>query len=201
MKKFLTALLLVFILASVSCAASSNDVYVRQDVFDAKMDLLFAKIDALETKMDAKFDALESRLNAKIDGVETRLNAKIDAVDNRLNAKIDAVNNNLNAKIDAVNNSLNAKIDESNVNLNAKIDDGNVNLNAKIDVLDARITNVENNVSWWIGGLTLFLTGLALIPLIWALVEKFRRPLITLDDVQRLIAEELSKLSPIPQVS
>ena len=190
MKKFLTALLLVFILASVSCAASSNDVYVRQDVFDAKMDLLFAKIDALETKMDAKFDALESRLNAKIDGVETRLNAKIDAVDNRLNAKIDAVNN-----------SLNAKIDESNVNLNAKIDDGNVNLNAKIDVLDARITNVENNVSWWIGGLTLFLTGLALIPLIWALVEKFRRPLITLDDVQRLIAEELSKLSPIPQVS
>ena len=134
MKKILTALLLVFVLESVSFAASSNDVYVRQDVFDAKMDLLFTKIDALETKMDAKFDALESRLNAKI------------------------------------------------------------------DVLDARITNIENNVSWWIGGLTLFLTGLALIPLIWALVEKFRKPLITLDDVRRLISEELSKLSPVSQV-
>ncbi|EDJ6183904.1 hypothetical protein GFF96_08065 [Campylobacter jejuni] len=70
----------------------------------ATTDLLNAKID----KVDTKIDKVEASLNAKIDKVDT----KIDKVEASLNAKIDKVEASLNAKIDKVEASLNAKIDK-----------------------------------------------------------------------------------------
>ncbi|HEB8363857.1 TPA: hypothetical protein R0911_001837 [Campylobacter coli] len=64
----------------------------------ATTDLLNAKIDKVENKIDK----VEASLNAKIDKVDTR----IDKVEASLNAKIDKVEASLNAKIDKVENKL-----------------------------------------------------------------------------------------------
>ncbi|EGF2213132.1 hypothetical protein IB492_001460 [Campylobacter jejuni] len=59
----------------------------------ATTDLLNAKID----KVDTRIDKVEASLNAKIDKVEASLNAKIDKVEASLNAKIDKVENKLDS--------------------------------------------------------------------------------------------------------
>ena len=161
MKKILLmTLLLMIVLSPESYGAASEDmnVYVRQDVFDAKMEALFARL-------DAKIDSWGSDMDRKI----ARLDAKIDSLGSDMDKKI--------AKLDA------------------KIDSAIGEIKGDIKALDARVSNIENNVSWWIGGLTLFLTGLALVPLVWTIVEKLRKPLFTLEDVRRLIEENNAKLS------
>ena len=91
MKKFLTALLIVIALSSVSYGATSNDVYVRQDVFDAKMEALFArldaKIEAFRLEINLKIEKLDAKiagLDAKIDGVEARTNEKFTSLEKRM---------------------------------------------------------------------------------------------------------------------
>ena len=64
----------------------------------ATTDLLNARIDTV----DAKIDKVEASLNARIDKVEASLNARIDTVE----AKIDRTEASLNAKIDKVENKL-----------------------------------------------------------------------------------------------
>jgi len=65
MKKFFTALLLIFTLASESYAESSSDVYVRQDVFDAKMEALFSRLEGKIDGLSARVDGLDKRLGGK----------------------------------------------------------------------------------------------------------------------------------------
>ena len=105
MKKFFTALILIFIYASVSYGAASGDIYVRQDVFDAKMEALFNRIhaeivglrqelknDISELRQELKSDINELRgdikaLSARVDGVDKRidgLDKRIDSVDKRI---------------------------------------------------------------------------------------------------------------------
>ena len=56
MKKFLLALLSVFLFSSASFGAVSQDIYVRQDVFDAKMEALFERLhgEIVEIKNDVR---------------------------------------------------------------------------------------------------------------------------------------------------
>ena len=81
MKKLLLALILIFMtLSGIANGATSDDVYLRKDVFEAKMETLFAKIDALEKRIDVRIDNLEKR----IDRVETHLDKRIDDTHNFL---------------------------------------------------------------------------------------------------------------------
>ena len=52
MKKFVISLLLILLLSSMSYGAVSDDVYLRKDVFEAKMDALIARIDAMNTRLE-----------------------------------------------------------------------------------------------------------------------------------------------------
>ncbi|MBR1485816.1 MAG: hypothetical protein IJ597_00990, partial [Synergistaceae bacterium] len=66
MKKFLTTIFLLLIFSSVSFAASSEDVrenlYVRQDVFDAKMEAFMNEIRGEFQVINAKLAALDKRI-------------------------------------------------------------------------------------------------------------------------------------------
>ncbi len=85
-KKFIPALLIIFIFSSISYGASSDDIYVRKDVFDAKMEAQFNKlhgeIQALGNELKGEIKALESRmvgmfnkLEGRLDGMEKRIDA------------------------------------------------------------------------------------------------------------------------------
>ena len=62
MKKILLSMLLICSLGSASLAAS-EDVYVRQDVFDAKMEAFMAEIRGEFQKINIKFEALDKRIS------------------------------------------------------------------------------------------------------------------------------------------
>ncbi|MBR2207908.1 MAG: hypothetical protein IJ859_03770 [Synergistaceae bacterium] len=211
MRKILVALIIILSLSSTSLAAS-EDIYVRQDVFDAKMEVLFTRLDAKIDAWGAETDKKIARLDAKIDSLGAdmdkkiaRLDAKIDAwgaeTDKkiaRLDAKIDSLGADMDKKIERLDVKIDSAIGELRNEMKNEIGElkvSNGEIRGDIKALDARVSNIENNVSWWIGGLTLFLTGLALVPLVWTIVEKLRKPLFSLEDVRRLIEENNAKLT------
>ena len=91
----------VFMLGTASYGAVSDDVYVRKDVFDAKMEAFMAEIRLMNEQvrsdireLNSKIDGVERSLNSRIDGVETSLNARIDRVETRIDrveTRIDSV--------------------------------------------------------------------------------------------------------------
>ena len=104
MKKLFFALVLLCIMCSASHAVSEDmSVYVRQDVFDAKMEMLFLRLHGEIENLGTRIEALSARIDA--------LDKKIDGVDRSLSEKIDGVNRSLSEKIDGVNRSLSARID------------------------------------------------------------------------------------------
>ncbi len=184
MKKFFLTLTLIFIFVSSVSAATSEDVYVRQDVFDAKMELLF-------TRLHSEIQSLGNEIKGEMKLLEQRLDAKITAVDQRLTT----VETNLNEKI----TSLNDKITAVETNLNEKIEAVDKNLNEKITDVEKKLEYSINTwatvLGWGIGWLTLLITLVAAAPVIREWVKLERKPSVTLDDVRRLIEENNAKLN------
>ena len=75
MKKVFAAIFLILILSSVSYGAASEDknIYVRQDVFDAKMESLFLRLHGEIEKLESKIDSNFRELSARVDGIEKRM--------------------------------------------------------------------------------------------------------------------------------
>ena len=73
MKKIIILIILLLMMSSESFGAVSDDVYVRKDVFDAKMEAMFNRlhgdIQALSERMDGNFAALSRRM----DGLDKRM--------------------------------------------------------------------------------------------------------------------------------
>ena len=129
MKKLLLILLCLSMLSPAYGA--SEDVYVRQDVFDAKMEAFMAEI-------RGEFQVI---------------NAKLEALDKR--------------------------ITDSEAHTSARIDD------------------LKTIIYWGLSGLALMIGFAIFGPSFGEFLRNLRKPSITLEDVQRLIAE--AKLS-MPQV-
>ncbi|EGK7562629.1 DUF1640 domain-containing protein [Campylobacter coli] len=104
----------------------------------ATTDLLIAKIDTV----NAKIDRTEASLNARIDKVEASLNARIDKVEASLNARIDKVE----ARIDKVEASLNARIDK----VEARIDKVEASLNARIDKVETKLDSFRTEIKTYV---------------------------------------------------
>ena len=80
MKKIIILTILSLMMSSESFGAVSDDVYVRKDVFDAKMEAMFNRlhgdIQALSERMDGNFAALSRRmdgLDKRMDGLDKRM--------------------------------------------------------------------------------------------------------------------------------
>ena len=91
MKKIFVALMMLILTGTASFGAVSDDIYVRKDVFDAKIESLFnrlhGEIQVLSEKIDGNFAALSERIDAldkRIDSVNASLSGKIDSVDKRI---------------------------------------------------------------------------------------------------------------------
>lgn len=101
MKKIFLSLILVFIFCSSVFGASSDDIYLRRDVFEAKMDVLIQKIDSNFAILSARIDSLEKRIDGvdkridgvdkRIDGLEASLNKRIDGIDKKTDAILNII--------------------------------------------------------------------------------------------------------------
>ena len=106
MRKILATLALVLLTWSVSYGAASDDVYVRKDVFDAKMEafmsemrggfqMLNAKIDAQSQRTDDKFQSLEARTDDKFQSLEARMDEKFQSLETRMNERFRGVDDKI----------------------------------------------------------------------------------------------------------
>lgn len=84
MKKFLLALLIAVTVSASAFAANSNDipqgVYLRQDVFVAKMDAFMAEFRLMNEQLRSELKQEIQATNSRIDAV----NARIDITNTRL---------------------------------------------------------------------------------------------------------------------
>ncbi|MBR0317346.1 MAG: hypothetical protein IJQ99_10825 [Synergistaceae bacterium] len=104
MKKIVTVMLLILIFSSSSFGAVSEDmsVYVRQDVFDAKMEALFLRLHSEIENLGARLEGEIKVLSERIDALDKKVTTRMDALEEKLTAKIDAVDARLSTRIDAV---------------------------------------------------------------------------------------------------
>ena len=83
MKKIFLTIIFVFYAFS-AYGASSDDVYLRKDVFEAKMDAFMARIDGNFAALTTRIDELDKRLSSRIDDLDAKLSTRIDGVDKRI---------------------------------------------------------------------------------------------------------------------
>ena len=174
MKKIFCAVLMMFVMCSVSLGASEDmSVYVRQDVFDAKMELLF-------TRLEGKIDALSERidgLDKKIDGVEKSLSERINGLEKNMDARFEGVEKRMDV--------MDKRIDEGFNGINKRMDEGFSGVNKRID-------DTHTFVYW----LLVIFGAILIMPFInkfWDFHKEHRTPAVTLEDVKRLITEAIAE--------
>ena len=168
MKKVYVLVMIHLLVFGTACyGAVSDDVYLRRDVFEAKMDAFMSEIRFMNEQLRGEI----REVNAKIDTVEKNLNARIDSVEKNLNARIDSVEKNLNARIDGVEK----------------------HLNARIDGVDARVDDLRNDIYLGLVILGIVVSW----PKLKEAAQKWGKstPSITLEDVKRLIEENNARMS------
>ena len=167
MRKIFCAVLMMFVMCSVSFGASEDmSVYVRQDVFDAKMETLLTRIEGKIDALSERIDGVEKSLSERIDGLEKKMDARFEGVEKRMDV--------MDKRIDDGFNGMNKRIDEGLSGVNKRIDD-------------------THNFLY----LILVLLGVMLaVPFInkyWDFHKEHRTPAVTLEDVKRLITEAIAE--------
>ena len=189
MKKFILTLTITLIFTASAFAASSDDIYVRKDVFDVHMQNINSKLELILTELQAQKNEMKSMRN---DINELSKNVSV------LSERIDRNFDTLSARIDGVNNSLSSRIDGLDASLSSRIDGINASLSARIDGLDNRVSDLRNDI--YLGLVILgIIVGLPNIQKFFQRREANRReaykPAFTLEDVERLIDTKLSSKS------
>ena len=166
MRRILIAIMLLCLMPSLSFGAS-EDVYVRQDVFDAKMEALF-------NRFHGEIMELRSEIKGELDGLRTEMRTEIGKVRTEL----------------------------ADFKTEVKTEFGEVR--GDIKALNARMYGFEKQVEYfgnfpyWM--LVLF-GAILLLPFFnkWWETRAERKqnsqPLVTLEDVRRLIEENNAKLA------
>ena len=98
MKKIFGGLLIAIALTSACYGADSDEIYVRRDVFDAKMEVFFERIDKRFEQLDKKIDTAVAELKGEIKALSTRM----DSLEKRLDNRID----NVEKRMDLMTNFL-----------------------------------------------------------------------------------------------
>ena len=170
MKKIFFTIIFVFYAFS-AYGASSDDVYLRKDVFEAKMDAFMAEIRGEFKGLYARIDELDKRLSARIDGLEKR--------------------------IDDLDAKLSTRISDLDIKLSTRISDLDSKLSTRNDGIDKRIDNLQNVFYLVLVLIGVIIT----LPFIQKILEnrlenrkENLKHSFTLEDVKKLIEENNAKM-------
>ena len=162
--------------------SNDNAVYIREDVFNARMDAFMATI-RLEN------EKLRNELSAKIDGFQSSMNNKVDNVQSSLNAKIDSVQAHNEKQFSELHSAISETRSEIKV------------LSTRMNGLEYRMSDLQNSISWSFTLSAVFIAIIGIIisvfiafaPSIWSFVKRTRRPETSRNDVKSLVAEQVSE--------
>ena len=101
MKKFIIALIVTLVFTAPSFAASSDDIYVRKDVFDVHMLNINQNLEKISNRLD-KIELSISELSKAIAVLSERTDRNFDT----LSARIDGLNSSLSARIEGTNSRI-----------------------------------------------------------------------------------------------
>lgn len=173
MKKIILMIMLVTLICPCSYGASSDDVYVRKDVFEVEMRNINSTLERILTKLDSQ----EKSINALTNAVAA-----------------------LSERVDGNFTTLSKRIDGNFTTLSERINGNFATLSERIDGLAKRVETTNKFLYYYL--LVLF-GAMLLLPFFnkwWEYREKTKQnavPEFTLDDVKRLIAE--AKLNGMPK--
>ena len=169
-RKIFFAAILIFLSASISFGAVSDDheIYLRRDVFEAKMDAFMAEIRLMNEQLYNKLHGEIEEVRKELIETKAELSERINALSGRIDA--------LNGRIDLLNGRIDA-------------------LSGRIDGLEYKIDVLETVVYWGLGLLTLAITLAGVVPVLAKLFNDMRTPSITFDDVKRFIEENYPNMT------
>ena len=153
---------------------NTENVYVRQDVFNARMDRLEILIEKNGTELKAYIDN------------------SINTLRNELKGEIQQVRSELKGEIQQVRSELKGEIQQNAASI-AEVKADVQNLRAEVRVLEGRVDNAINVVYWGIGGFAVILAAAVFLPAIMGFLKKIFVPSVTLEDVERIVNAAISR--------
>ena len=169
--------------------AENNDVYVRQDVFDARMDRLEILIEKNGTELKAYIDNAINGVRGEVQQVRTDLTSEIQTLRGETNASINEVKGeiqNLRNETNASVSGLKGEIQQVRTDLIVEIQQ----LKAEVKVLEGRVDNVVDVVYWGVGGFGVILAAAIFVPMIMGFLKKLFTPSVTIEDVKQVMNED-----------
>ena len=183
MKKVFSAMLLILLFSSSSFGAVSQDIYVRQDVFDAKMEALFERLHGeivvLSERMEKNFVTLSERIDKNFVTLSERIDKNFAT---------------LSERIDKNYATLSERIDGNYVALSERMDGNYASLSRRIDGLEKRVEDTNTFLYY----LLVLFGAMLILPFVskWLDSKKEvlkKEPSFTLDDVKQLIANAIAE--------
>jgi len=161
-KKFYAALFFLLIFPSIAFAEVSkdNEIYLRRDVFEAKMDAFMTEIKLGNEQLRREMQEMEARLNNKIQAVRVELHEEIQAVKTELHEEIQSVKAELHEEIQSVKSGLHEEIQGVKAELKNDIHA----LEMQTAKLEVKVNNVETMIYWILTILGILATLLAVVP-------------------------------------
>ena len=149
--------------------AQSDDIYLRKDVFEAKMEAFMAEIRLGNAEIKKDIELLDQKFEAKFNQLDQKIDSKIDQLDQKFEAKFDQLANRLEDRIAIVN--------------------------TRIDDVHTRINDVQTSVYWGFTLLALLFAFITFAPSIADFLKNLRKPSVSFEDVERLINQAIKPKS------
>ncbi|MBR1657818.1 MAG: hypothetical protein IJ697_05055 [Synergistaceae bacterium] len=176
MNNIITTLVMFLMMVGASFGAVSEDmsIYVRKDVYDANMQGINAKLDLIIEQMKLQREEQKEQIN------ELRSNMKDFREEQKAQRKdINELSNHvirLSERLDGIASSLSARID---------------GIDKRMDSLDKRIDDLRNGIYLWLVAIGLIIAWPKLLDKLHSWGKS--APSVTLEDVKRLIEEQIAK--------
>ena len=155
---------------------TQGDVYVRRDVFEARMDrmemLLEKTVLEIKSYVDKSTGETKAYVEKAIGGLRDEVRSEVGSLRTEMQSEIGGLKKEtggLRAEIAEVKN--------------------------EVKGLSARVQAVENTLSWWIGLFAILIALLAFATPIADSIKKIFKPSFTLDDIKNIVRAEIASQS------
>ena len=150
-------------------AETQGDIYVRRDVFEARMDRMEMLLEKTVLEIKSYVDKSTGETRTYVEKATADTRAYVEKTVSEIKAQAEKNGNDIKA-------------------LTVRVD-------ALEKTLGARISAVESTLSWWIGLFAILIALLAFATPIADSIKKLFKPSFTLDDIKNIVRAEIASQS------
>ncbi|MBQ6909526.1 MAG: hypothetical protein IJQ29_05370 [Synergistaceae bacterium] len=155
-------------------SSDTDNIFIRKDVFEARMDRMEMLLEKTLTEMRADNE---------------RFRAEIKADNEKLRTELKTDMNNLRTELKTDISSLSSKTQEEIQGLHTEIRV----VDERVNSLTTRVDTLQTTVYWGFALLTLFLGLTTFAPALLEFIKSLRKPSITANEIQAMIDVSIAK--------